>query len=111
MTTVYVIENPKGALYVGLTEDVAHRLESHNNGGCVTTSKIGGPWTLKHQWDGLDYISASKLERLLHRQKAERLREFIVKYPTADHFVISVLATMKTTPYELRRNSELGYAH
>ena len=42
---VYVLRNPTGKLYVGLTEDVARRLNDHNTRQSKWTNKCG-PWAL-----------------------------------------------------------------
>jgi predicted GIY-YIG superfamily endonuclease len=42
---VYVIQNPAGKFYIGLSEDVAERLREHNSGISKWT-KARGPWAL-----------------------------------------------------------------
>ncbi|MES1168151.1 MAG: GIY-YIG nuclease family protein, partial [Oleiharenicola lentus] len=42
---VYVLRNPNGRLYIGVTENVAARLEQHNAGESKWTAKFG-PWTV-----------------------------------------------------------------
>ena len=43
---VYVLENNEGRQYVGFTENLKKRLEKHNNGEVLHTSKYR-PWQLK----------------------------------------------------------------
>jgi len=65
---VYVLRNPASKLYIGLTEDVACRLEQHNSGVSKWTKKHG-PWKLAWQKGPMALGEARKLENLLKRQK------------------------------------------
>jgi len=66
---VYVLENPAGRHYIGLSEDVVARLAQHNAGESKWTAKYR-PWKLVWQSEVLDLSAARKLENLLKRQKA-----------------------------------------
>ena len=55
---VYVIENPAGKLYVGISENIALRVQQHNDGISKWT-KGKGPWHLL--WTS-DAMSLSRLE-------------------------------------------------
>jgi len=64
---VYVIENPGGKRYIGLSEDVETRLSQHNNGeSCWTKGK--GPWSLIWTSEAMSLSDARKLENKLKRQ-------------------------------------------
>ncbi len=65
---VYVLCNPTGKLYIGLTEDVARRLNDHNTGRSKWTSKFG-PWQRVWQQGPMSLTEARKLENWLKRQK------------------------------------------
>jgi predicted GIY-YIG superfamily endonuclease len=65
---VYVIQNPVGRFYIGLTEDVSFRLQQHND-GISTWTRIRGPWKLVWTSPHLPLGAARKLENLLKRQK------------------------------------------
>jgi putative endonuclease len=65
---VYVLENPTGRHYIGLSENVAKRLTQHNMGESKWTAKYG-PWKRVWQSEALDLSAARKLENLLKRQK------------------------------------------
>ena len=65
---VYVIQNHKGKFYIGLSDDVARRLEEHNTGQSRWT-KGRGPWTIVWQSGELSLSEARKLENRLKRQK------------------------------------------
>jgi predicted GIY-YIG superfamily endonuclease len=65
---VYVIQNREGRFYVGVSEDVARRLQQHNRGESRWT-KGRGPWTIVWQSDDLSLSDARKLENHLKRQK------------------------------------------
>ena len=65
---VYVIQNHRGKFYIGLSDDVARRVEQHNSGASKWT-KTKGPWQLVWQSDELSLSEARKLENRLKRQK------------------------------------------
>src|SRR5439155_12324498 len=65
---VYVLRNPQGVFYVGLSEDVAVRLAQHNNGISKWT-RSRGQWSLAWISDPLNLSEARKLETPLKRQK------------------------------------------
>ena len=64
---VYVLQNPEGTFYVGVTEDVLRRLEQHNRGESRWT-KSRGPWRLVWGSAELSLTEAKKLENRLKRQ-------------------------------------------
>jgi len=66
--SVYVLQNPKGRFYIGLTDDVGRRISQHNSGESRWT-KLKGPWLLAWQSEKLSLGDARKLENLLKRQK------------------------------------------
>ena len=65
---VYVIQNPEGRFYIGLSENVPVRLAQHN-AGVSTWTKSRGPWVLRWTSSALSITDARKLENLLKRQK------------------------------------------
>ena len=65
---VYVIQNREGKFYVGLSNDVARRVEQHNTGKSRWTTGRG-PWTIVWQSGELSLSEARKLENRLKRQK------------------------------------------
>jgi putative endonuclease len=67
MYRVYVIENSEGRRYIGLSEDVRHRLEDHNSGVSRWT-KYRGPWVLLWTSEAMSLSDARKLENTLKRQ-------------------------------------------
>ena len=67
-TRVYVLRNPAGRLYIGVSEDVLRRLEQHNS-GMSNWTRSRGPWCLVWQSDPMSLSAARKLENLLKRQK------------------------------------------
>ena len=68
---VYVIENPSGKFYIGLSENVAVRLDQHNSGVSRWT-RDRGPWKLIWQSECMSLGDARKFENLLKRQKGGR---------------------------------------
>jgi predicted GIY-YIG superfamily endonuclease len=65
---VYILQNNKGIFYIGLSEDIALRLEQHNRGISKWT-RSRGPWSLVWASAPMSLSEARKLERLLKRQK------------------------------------------
>ena len=65
---VYVLQNSEGRFYVGVSDDVARRLQQHN-GGESRWTKGRGPWIAVWQSDELSLSEARKLENRLKRQK------------------------------------------
>ncbi len=65
---VYVIANADGRRYIGLSDDVARRVEQHND-GTSTWTRHRGPWALEWTSRPLSLTDARKLENLLKRQK------------------------------------------
>ena len=66
--SVYIVRNPNGRLYIGLSDDVARRVRQHNDSESTWTS-TRGPWALIWSKGGMDLSAARKLENLLKRQK------------------------------------------
>jgi len=65
---VYVIENPNGKRYIGLSQDVSLRVHQHNSGLSLWT-KAKGPWSLIWTSEAMSLSDARKLEIKLKRQK------------------------------------------
>lgn len=65
---VYLIENPTGRTYIGLSDDVERRVRDHN-AGLSKWTKSRGPWQLKWRSSAFATLGeARKLENLLKRQ-------------------------------------------
>src|SRR6266542_2283712 len=64
---VYVLQNREGRFYIGLTDDVARRIEQHNAEQSRWT-KGRGPWSIAWQSGMLSLSDARKLENRLKRQ-------------------------------------------
>jgi len=65
---VYVLRNSAGKLCIGVSSDVAVRLDQHNQGESKWT-KGKGPWTLSWTSQATSLSDARKLENRLKRQK------------------------------------------
>ena len=66
---VYLIENPAGRTYIGLSDDVGRRLRDHNDGVSKWTSSRG-PWELK--WQSTPFDTLGKARRLGNRLKRQK---------------------------------------
>ena len=66
---VYVLQNPAGKFYIGLSEDIQLRLQQHNTGVSKWTKKYIGPWSIVWNSQWLSLTEARKLENLLKQQK------------------------------------------
>ena len=68
MYFVYVIQNPRGRYYIGLSEDVFARLTQHN-AGVSNWTRDKGPWILVWDSEAMTLREARQLELKLKRQK------------------------------------------
>jgi putative endonuclease len=64
---VYVIQNPAGKRYIGITDDVNRRLLDHNSGVSQWT-KGKGPWSLVWTSEAMSLSDARRFENKLKRQ-------------------------------------------
>ena len=66
----YILWSSRGQkFYVGITEDVDHRLEQHNYGVSKWTKRFAGTWELVWVKKYYNLTNARKQENLLKRQK------------------------------------------
>ena len=65
---VYVLRNPGGLRYIGLSDDVDRRVQQHNQ-GISRWTRGKGPWLLDWTSTPRTLGDARKLENLLKRQK------------------------------------------
>ncbi len=65
---VYILQNPAGRFYIGLSEDIYVRVQQHNDGASKWT-RSRGPWNLIWKSTHMPLSEARKLENLLKRQK------------------------------------------
>ncbi len=65
---VYLLRNPTGIRYIGLSGDVVRRVQQHNVGVSRWT-RDKGPWILEWTSTPRSLGEARKLENLLKRQK------------------------------------------
>jgi len=78
---VYVLQNPRGKFYVGQTEDLAARLEFHNNTKSFDGhfTRKNGPWKLVWSEQHESRQSAMKREREIKRMKSAKwIREHLL---------------------------------
>ena len=69
---VYILVNPAGQTYVGQTNDLAHRLQQHNDPqyhGTLHTKRRAGPWRLLHSEEHATRAEAMRRERELKTGK------------------------------------------
>jgi predicted GIY-YIG superfamily endonuclease len=65
---VYVVQNPQGRFYIGLSEHVNVRVQQHNDGRSKWT-RHRGPWSLVWVSRSSSLTEARKLEHRLKLQK------------------------------------------
>ena len=68
MYQAYILTNPTGRIYIGISEDPAVRVSQHNEGLSKWT-RGKGPWALSWTSKPMSLSEARKLENLLKRQK------------------------------------------
>lgn len=71
MYYTYILENPKGKMYIGYTSDIKHRLMQHNT-GAVTFTRNKGPWIILYQKHFNLKIDAEKYEKYLKSLKSPK---------------------------------------
>jgi putative endonuclease len=64
---VYIVQNPEGQFYTGITTDLERRIQDHNSGISQWT-KHRGPWQLVWNQECPTISEARKLENKLKRQ-------------------------------------------
>ena len=70
MYHVYLLWSDQGRrFYVGLSQDMAHRLTQHNEGASRWTSRFAGTWRLVSSQGFASLTEARLLESKLKRQK------------------------------------------
>ncbi|MFM7099917.1 MAG: GIY-YIG nuclease family protein [Verrucomicrobiota bacterium] len=75
---VYVLRNPEGRRYIGITDDVERRLTQHNQGVSKWT-RGKGPWTLEWESTPGSLGDVRALENLMKRQKGGTGLDFLLK--------------------------------
>nr|WP_110656477.1 GIY-YIG nuclease family protein [Salinicola halimionae] len=80
---LYLIEMASGALYTGITTDVARRFEQHHRGKGARALRGKGPLTLRHAQVAGNHSDALKLEAAIKRLSAAGKREWIAKQPVS----------------------------
>jgi putative endonuclease len=81
MFYVYILQNPEGKFYVGQTEDLASRMESHNDklGAAGKYTRKNGPWELVWSEEHPHRASAMARERQIKSMKSARwIREALL---------------------------------
>jgi predicted GIY-YIG superfamily endonuclease len=83
MAWVYVLRNPDGRFYIGMTTDLQARVVGHNSGKSKWT-KQRGPWELIWKTRCATIGEARRLERKLKRQHGgDRLKRFLSEDPVS----------------------------
>ena len=71
---VYILKNPRGIFYTGITKDIERRITEHNNGCGAKFTRGRGPWKPAYREGPLTQGEALKREReikaLRKKQKA-----------------------------------------
>ncbi len=73
---VYIIRNPEGILYKGITSDMEKRLEQHNSGDSRFTSGKG-PWEVVYMSEWPSRGDAQREERRVKRLNRRSLEKLI----------------------------------
>jgi len=85
MFRVYVLENAKGQLYIGHTDNLENRILSHNRTDKIAGkfTRKNGPWALVWSEEHPDRSSAMRREREIKNWKSARLiRERLLREKT-----------------------------
>lgn len=72
---LYIVQTASGALYTGITNDVARRFQQHQAGAGAKALRGKGPLTLVFHCEAGDRSSASRLEyRIKQLKRHEKIR-------------------------------------
>ncbi|MGM8851646.1 GIY-YIG nuclease family protein [Salinicola halophyticus] len=77
---LYLVEMANGALYTGITTDVARRVDQHARGRGARALRGKGPLTLRHAQVVGNHSDALKLEASIKRLSAESKRRWIERH-------------------------------
>jgi putative endonuclease len=74
MVWLYILQSSQGRFYIGHTEDIASRLESHNRNDQIfgKFTRKNGPWELVWSEEHPSRSSAMKRERQIKSMKSAR---------------------------------------
>ncbi|MDR5867988.1 GIY-YIG nuclease family protein [Halomonas koreensis] len=81
---LYVIETAAGALYTGITTDVARRLAEHRGGRGAKALRGKGPLRLVYREAVGDHGEALRREAALKRLDAAAKRRWLAERPAAE---------------------------
>ena len=75
MFSVYVLQNPTGHFYIGHTDNLGNRVDSHNRTDKISGkfTRKNGAWTLVWSEEHPDRSSAMRREREIKKWKSARL--------------------------------------
>src|SRR4051812_39616149 len=77
---VYIVANAADTLYIGHTNDIARRLNEHNDVTRVSWASRRGPWRIIHTELCTTRSEATKKERTLKSLKSkDKLKEYIAE--------------------------------
>ena len=82
MYWVYILQNPTGRFYIGHTDDLRLRLQSHNRTDKVLGkfTRKNGPWDLVWSEEHVSRASAMLRERQIKSRKSARwIRQHLLK--------------------------------
>ncbi|MCI0406081.1 MAG: GIY-YIG nuclease family protein [candidate division Zixibacteria bacterium] len=80
---VYVLRCSDGSYYVGVANDVAHRLRQHNAGQAVAFTKKRRPVEFVYVEECGSHLSARRRERQLKGWRREKKEMLINGFPSA----------------------------
>jgi putative endonuclease len=64
---VYVLRNPAGTLYTGISKDTARRIDEHNNGTGAKFTRGRGPWAMAYSEGPFEHGEALRREIALKK--------------------------------------------
>ena len=81
MYYVYVIECQNGALYTGITDDLARRMAEHASRGKKSAkfTRANPPIALRAAWETADRSAASRFEYAIKQLKREQKLQLIAQ--------------------------------
>jgi len=95
---LYLIEMASGALYTGITTDVARRFEQHARGRGARALRGKGPLSLRHAQPVVSHSEALKLEAAIKRLSAADKRRWIERQAVSSYCHQNVILADRPAP-------------
>lgn len=110
--TVYMLENSQGRIYIGVTKNLARRLNEHNTGTSYITSKDSASldWEVFHTWHVKDAMEALRLEQYLKELSHQQAIDLALDCPNYGPYLRLLCKDVHITADTIKWHRKKGYA-